>query len=108
MPASGAEHREQPRCQTQTAGYFLSTSDRNSPSTNNLYLRVKNFSGFDRDIAIFGPTLENVGCGYVRTSWLATRSCGVSLARGAYPYLVWFAFDPNNGSNYSYGFLDFE
>ncbi|HZP57699.1 MAG TPA: hypothetical protein VFC53_09100 [Dehalococcoidia bacterium] len=53
--------------QSQSAGYFLSTSDRNSPSTNNLYLRVKNFSGFDRDIAIFGPAFENIGCGYVRT-----------------------------------------
>lgn len=93
--------------QSQNAGYFLSTSDRRD-TTDNLYLRVKNFSGFDRDIAIVGPAYEQIGCGYVRTGWLATRECNISLARGAYPYLQWYAKDPYNGSIFSYGLLDFE
>jgi hypothetical protein len=94
--------------QSQAAGYFLSTSDRNSSGTNNLYLRVKNFTGFDRDIAIVGPAFEQIGCGYARKGWLATRECNISLARGSYSYLQWYAKDPNNPSVYSYGFLDFE
>jgi len=93
---------------SQNAGYFLSSSDRNSGSGNALYLRVKNFSLFDRDVALVGPAFQDIGCGYARLAWLATRQCYISLGRSAYPYLQWYAKDPYNPSLYSYGLVDFE
>lgn len=92
--------------QSQTDGFLLGTSDRNSPSSNTLYLRVKNFAGSNRDVAIFGPNFANIGCGYVSTAYLGTRTCYIPLGRGAYPQLTWFAGD--GSGNVSWGYLDFE
>jgi hypothetical protein len=89
----------------QSAGFHVATSDRASASGNTLYLRVRNLSGFTRRIGLFGPSLQDVGCGYADISNGATRTCAVTLSRGAYPNLVWYAWD--GPSIVSYGYLDF-
>jgi hypothetical protein len=92
--------------QDQDAGFLLATSDRNNPLSNNLYLRVRNLSGGTRNVAIFGPNFADIGCGFQNLSNGSTRLCYISLARGAYSELTWFAFPPSGDP--SWGYLDFE
>jgi len=91
--------------QREDAGFFLATSDRTGPSSGTLYIRVKNFSGGTRNLGIFGPNFENIGCDYYDLANGATRECYISLGRGAYPHLNWYAWD---GGLLSWGSLEFE
>lgn len=93
--------------QSQSAGFLLATSDRASATSNTLYIRIKNFAGGTRNVGVFAhPSLANIGCGYANINNGATRQCAVTLARGAYAQLAWYAFD--GSGNFSWGYLDFE
>lgn len=91
--------------QSQSAGFLVATSDRASSSGNDLYLRVRNQSGGTRNLGIFGPSLQDIGCGYQNLTHQATRTYYISLARGAYTHLNWYAWQ---GGVLSWGYLDFE
>lgn len=91
--------------QSQNAGFLVATSDRNSPTSNTLYLRVKNRSGGQRNIGIFGPNLEGNGCNY---QWTGSQpyQCYITLSRGRYTHLNWYAWD--SADRLTWGYLDFE
>lgn len=95
--------------QVQNAGFLLATSDRSSPSSNPLYIRIKNFAGWPRNVGIFGVPgpgqFVDIGCGYMFLGDLQTRACYVPVGRAAFPQLGWYAWD---GNILSWGYLDFE
>ncbi len=91
--------------QSQNAGFLLATTDRANATSNTLYIRVKNFSGGFRNLGIFGPSFQNIGCGYQNLANGSTRQCYVTLTRGVYTHLNWYAWE---GSNLSWGYVDFE
>jgi hypothetical protein len=70
-----------------------------------LYIRIKNFSGGTRNVGIFGPSLQDVGCPYQNLADGATRQCYVTLTRGVYSQLNWYAW---SASLLSWGYVDFE
>jgi len=85
-------------------GPFVATTHRNS--SDNLRIRVKNYSGGQRAMIVTGPSLyDGIGCPNQSVANGGTYSCTSSVARGRYPNLTWWA---TSGSSASYGPVDFD